>query len=180
MDKTIIGNIDKFAIGYNFYDDTRVTELFLYIDGVNVLEFAVGGQVVTTKWNLDDLAFWLRHFIDNMGDDPYPFDVKGLCAAEKDENARSFESDDDAVFDAYYDKIDSWNERHRWHPACNGAILSDVYFMAKDNLVEISWNNVNLYDDIKFTNLTGFSLVDKQTFYLVSDSFLKEYAKHWF
>lgn len=180
MDKIIIGDTVKFAIGYNFYDDNRVTELFLYIDGVNVLEFIVDNQVVTTKWNIDDLAFWLRNFIDNMDNDPYPIDVKGLCAAEKDENARKFDSDDDDEFDAYYDKIDSWNERHRWHPACNGAILADLYFMAKDDFIEISWNNVNLEEDVKFTNLTGFSLIDKQKFYLVIDSFLKEYAKHWF
>ena len=71
----IIGNKESFAISYEFFDETRETELSMFIDGQNILEFERNGQNLTTRWNLDDLVEWLRRFIDNMAEDPFPFEV---------------------------------------------------------------------------------------------------------
>ena len=59
------------------------------------------------------MVLWLKDFISNLSEDPYPVDVAGIYAAEKDDNARNFDSDDEDVFDAYYDKLYEWNERHK-------------------------------------------------------------------
>jgi len=180
MDYTTIGNPDIFAITYKFCDDTKETELSMYVEGKNLLEFVRNNQKYTTKWNLNDLAFWLRDYIDNMSNDPYPIDVPGDYAAIKDINAREFDTADDEAFDAYYDKIDNWNQRHRWHPASAGAILADIYFDTINDIVQISWNNQDLEPEVEFTNLLGYVDINKTTFYNVVNEFLQVYAKHWF
>ena len=72
----------------------------MLIDGHNIMEFSKNGEVLTTRWNLEDLALWLRNFIDHMKEDPYPVIVSGDYAVMKDKNAREFDSDDEEEFDA--------------------------------------------------------------------------------
>lgn len=180
MDKKIIGKKSEFAIGYCFYDTTKETELEMYIKGKNILEFKKNGLLLTTKWNLDDLVFWLRNFIDRNSEEPFPYDVKGKYAAEKDMEAREFDSDNDEEFDKYYDTLDEWDDNHRWHRASAGAILADVYFQFIGGTVEISWNNNEDYDGAVFTNRFGGDIVDKNIFVDVTNEFICAYAKKWF
>ncbi len=180
MEAKIIGDTSKFAISYTFYDESRETELSMYINNQNILAFKRGDQVYSTRWNLDELAFWLRNYLDQMTEDPYPVNVSGEYAAIKDINAREFDSDDDEEFDAYYDKLEEWNLRHRWHTASSGAILSDVYFQLVGDYVEISWNNEDAEDDVEFVLKLGGAKVEKESFISVITSFLKEYAFHWY
>lgn len=175
-----IGSESKFALKYTFFDDSRETELSMFVNGDNILAFKQNGVLLTTRWNLDDLAFWLRNFIDNISEDPYPVKAEGDYAAIKDINARNFDSEDDAEFDAYYDALDAWNEKHRWHPASSGAILADVYFQLSGNYVEISWNNEDAEDGVIFRNQLGGCKVEKDLFISTVDAFLKAYALHWF
>lgn len=173
-------NNNHFLISYKFFEKTGETELSMFIDGNNILAFKRDGQTLTTRWNLDELALWLRNFIDNMEEDPYPVEVDGDYAAIKDINAREFDSEDDDEFDAYYDKLDEWNLRHRWHTTANGAILADLYFQLRNGYVEISWNNLDSEEGVKFLNEVGGNKVPKKEFYEVVDTFLKEYADNWF
>lgn len=124
----MVGNKEYFALEYAFYDDLHDTELAMYVNGKNILLFERDGIRRTTRWNLDELAQWLRSFVDHMTEDPYPVESEGEFAAQKDDNARSFDSDDDEVFDEYYKKLYEWGTRHRWHVASSGAILADVFF----------------------------------------------------
>ena len=176
----IIGDKALFAIEYTFLDNTRETELSLYVSGSNLLSFERSGQQLTTRWNLDELVLWLRGFLNNMQEDPYPVEAAGEYAAEKDINARDFDSDDDEAFDAYYDTIDAWNSRHRWHPACAGAILADLYFRQVGKTVEISWNNRDAEEGVVFSSILGGTSVPKEIFVSVTDQFLKDYADHWY
>ncbi len=169
-----------FALLYTFFDDTRETEISMIVDGRNILAFERNGSLLTTRWNLDDLAFWLRDFLNHMKEDPYPVDTEGEYAAIKDINAREYDSDDEEEFDAYYDKLDDWNLRHRWHTASSGAILADVYFQLVGDYVEISWNNEDAEEGVLFQNLIGGSRVPKELFVSGVESFLKAYATHWF
>jgi len=152
----------------------------MIVNEKNILEYKKNGNSYTTRWNLDELALWLRDFVDNIKEDPYPVEAEGEYAAIKDINAREFDTEDEDEFDAYYDKLDEWNLRHRWHPASSGAILSDVYFQMVGNDIELSWNNEDAEDGIKFENLVGGCKVPKETFVTVINGFLKEYAQHWF
>lgn len=176
----IIGDKSLFAIEYTFLDSTRETELSLYVSGSNLLSFECGGQQLTTRWNLDELAMWLRNYLDNMQEDPYPVEAAGDYAAIKDINARDFDSDDDEAFDAYYDTLDDWNSRHRWHPACAGAILADLYFQQVGETVEISWNNQDAEEGVVFSSILGGTSIPKELFVSVVDQFLKDYAHHWY
>ena len=180
MNTYTISNNPNFSISYSFFDDTRETELSMNVNGNNILAFNRNGTLLTTRWNLDKLAEWLRYFIDHMATDPYPVDADGEYAAMKDISARDFDTDDEDTFDAYYDKLDEWNLRHRWHPASSGAILADVYFQLVGDNVEISWNNENADDNVKFQNQLGGVRINKDDFYSTVDAFLKAYATHWF
>ena len=123
------------------------------------------------------MVLWLKDFISNLSEDPYPVDVAGIYAAEKDDNARNFDSDDEDVFDAYYDKLYEWNERHRWHPTSSGAILADVYFQLADENMEISWDNRELeYEDVEFLETMGGISIPKDDFISIMNEFLKAYA----
>lgn len=180
MKRNTIGDKAQFAVTYSFFNTTRETELSMYIRGTNILAFERDGKQYTTRWNLDEIVLWLRNFVNSMKDDPYPVQSDGQYAAEKDINARDFDSDDEEEFDAYYDKLDEWNERHRWHPASSGAIIADVYFQLVGNYVEISWNNTDAENGVHFLNILGGEKVDKNLFFNVINNFLKEYAMHWF
>ena len=170
----------RFKILYTYFSDTQETEIEFLIDNDNILEFEREGQVLTTRWNLDDLVRWLRQFINNMKEDAYPVNVAGEYAAIKDINAREFESDDEEEFDAYYDRIDEWNLRHRWHNASNGAILADLYFQLVGENVEISWNNQDSEEGVIFKHELGGARILREDFTSVVGSFLKAYADYWF
>ena len=178
-DYSLIGNEDVFAIGYSFFDEFHTTELSMFINGKNILGFT-NDMHRTTRWNLDELAEYLREFLDTMADDPFPVDAEGHYAAEKDAAAREFDSDDYEVFDQYYDRLDEWGWRHTWHHASAGAILEDVYFQQVGDTVEISWNNEDCEDDIVFDCKLGGASVPKDIFIQVVNDFLQAYALHWF
>lgn len=177
MKANLIGNKNIFAIGYAFLEDGD-TEITMFIEGKNILEFTNGGILRTTRWNLDELTMWLREFVDNLQEDPYPVEVEGRYAADKDDNARDFDSEDEEEFDAYYDKLWDWCHMHKWHSASSGAILADLYFQLVSDKVEISWDNRS--DEAEFTYLRGGTSIDKNLFVDVINKFLNAYADHWF
>lgn len=180
MQMTNIDQVSSFVISYNFLDDLHETEIEMLVNGSNILSFKRDGQVLTTRWNLDELAFWFRDFLDNMTEDPYPVSIEGEYATIKDVNAREFDSDNDEEFDAYYDKLDEWDLRHRWHPASSGAILADLYFQLVGDNVEVSWNNLDPEDGVCFEYKLGGMQIPREQFVSEVDSFLKAYAEHWF
>ena len=179
MERNLIGVKDVFAIEYLFNDTTHETELGMYLKGNNVLAFELDGMAHTTYWNLDELALWLREFVDNMDEDSFPVAAEGEFAAEKDSVARDYDSDN-ADADELFDKLYEWGCRHRWHVAANGAILADVYFQLVGDEVEISWNNTDLEGPAVFATMTGGARVPREVFIEIVNGFLREYAVHWF
>ncbi len=180
MNTVDINSETIFAIKYNFIDEARETEISILVNGDNILSFERDGKQMTTRWNLDELTLWLRGFLDDLREDPYPIKIEGEYAAVKDINAREFDTDDIDEFDAYYDKLDEWNLRHRWHTASNGAILADLYFQLVDHHIEISWNNLDHEEGVKYKYELGGVCIQKEKFISEVDSFLKAYADHWF
>lgn len=179
MEAFLFGNKETFAIDCKMFQETGETEIAIYINNKNILEFRRNGNTLTTRWVLDDLAEWLRDFINNMSEDPYPIDCCGKYAAQKDIEAREFDSDDDE-FDAYYDKLYEWNLKHRWHPTSNGAILADVYFQLNEGFIEISWNNQDAEDGVVFSEILGGASIPRNEFVKVVEAFLNCYADYWF
>ena len=183
METAEFGSPDVFAIECTMYRDSHETEISMYIEGRNILEFELDGRKHTACWNFDELVLWLRHFLEHMGEDPYPVNCCSRYAAARDTEARDFDSDDEAVFDAWYDRLDEWNLRHRWHPASDGAILSDLYFELRGDQVEISWNNadadLDLDPGLMFSEITGGTSVDRILFEETVGDFLNFYSAYW-
>ena len=100
----LIGNKKDFAIEYSFIDDA-ITEIAMFHNGLNILEFERDGERLTTRWNLDELVLWLRNFLNDMQEDPYPAYTAGEFAAQKDQTARDFNTDNEKEFDEYYEKL---------------------------------------------------------------------------
>ena len=90
MDAAEFGSPDAFAIECAMYRDPHETEISMYIEGRNILEFEVNGRKHTACWNFDDLASWLGHFLEHMAEDPYPVACSSRYAAGKDVEARDF------------------------------------------------------------------------------------------
>ena len=176
---SMIGSKEVFALEYEFFDEYHATELLMYVGGKNILGFT-NDIHRTTRWNLDELAEYLREFLDTMEDDPFPMDVEGRFAAEKDSAARDFDSDDDDIFDQYYESLNDWAWRHTWLHARAGAILAHVFFQQVGDTVEISWNNEDLDDGVVFDYKLGGAAIPKDTFIQVVNDFLRAYALHWF
>lgn len=170
----------NFKLNYTFFNDAHETEIAIMVNGKNILSFTRDNHHMTTRWNLDELVFWLREFLNHAKEDPYPIDVEGEYAAIKDINARDFDTDDEEEFDAYYDKLDEWNERHRWHPASSGAILADLYFQFVGDYVEVSWNNKEAEEGVHFDYELGGVRIPKERFIEEMNAFLKAYAEQWF
>ena len=180
MSVSIYGNKSIFAVESEYFDEFHTTEIKMFIHDINILAFTRDGEHLTTRWELDELAEWLRGFVDNMREDPYPVEVEGAYAALMDINSRNFDSEDDEVFDEYYDKLDDWVWRHTWHHASSGAILSDIYFRLIGEQVEISWNNQNHEEGVQFDAVLGCDYVPREIFVEVINHFLRDYADHWF
>lgn len=176
----LFGTIDMFALKCTMFRNEHDTEIGLYIKGRNILEFERNGKMLTTRWNLDDLVEWLRNFLDNMKEDPYPVECDGKYAACKDIEARNFDSDDQEIFDAYYDRLEKWSNAHCWYMTANGAIIADLYFQLVGEQVEISWNNTDAASYVKFSEQLGGASINKQLFVETIDAFIKFYADYWF
>ena len=176
---TNAGKESGFSIKYHFFEKDHVTEIAMLVNDDNILSFERKGKQLTTRWNLDDLTCWLRNFLDRMKDDPYPVDVAGAYAAIKDINAREFDSEDENEFDAYYNKLDEWNYKHRWHTASAGGIMADLYFQLVGNYVEISWNNQDPEKGVAFKYILGGIRIPKEVFVSEVNSFLEAYRNYW-
>ena len=178
--KKLVGEKEIFAVEYMFDENSHSTELSMFVGGVNILEYVRENKVLTACWDFDELAQWLRSFLDNLSNDPYPAIVEGEFAAQKDDAARKFDSDDDNEFEEYYNKLYVWNQKHRWHSVSSGAILADVFFQQVDEYVEVSWDNRGLDNDVKFSSEMGGCRVPKKVFVEVTNEFLNDYADYWF
>lgn len=187
-EQTVIGDPSGFAIGYAFMGDDRCTEISMFTNGVNLLGFTKKGTHYTTRWlYLEDLVAWLKSFALNMAEDPFPIEVDGEYAAEKDANARDLapEIDDGCsdeemdAFDAYLDLFVDWTWAHTWHSESGGAVLSDMFFEYRDGMVEISWDNRGGAAGYVFDCEFGGTRVDAETFKAVVLEFVGAYEKHW-
>ena len=188
LDQTVIGDPSDFAIGYAFIGDDRCTEISMFTNGINLLGFTKEGCHYTTRWlYLEDLVAWLKDFSLNMADDPFPMDVEGEYAAEKDANARELapEIDDGCsdeemdAFDAYFDIFADWTWNHTWLSERAGAILSHMFFEYKAGMVELSWDNRYPEEGVEFDFEFGGTRVDAETFKAVVFEFVDAYEQHW-
>lgn len=104
-----VGDPTNFAFGYSFLGEDGFTILAMYANGKNLMGFSNADGHFTTRWaRLEDLVTWLRNFASSAADGPYPIEIQGELAAEKDARARDFDSEDMQEFEAYFQRINEW------------------------------------------------------------------------
>jgi len=176
----IIGNKDIFAIEYSFFDDSKSTEISLFHNCKNIMSYEKNNKTYTTRWNLDEIVIWLKKLVDGLSEDAYPIsNIEGTFAAQKDDNARDFDADDDNEFEEYYNQLYQWNLKHRWHTVNTGEIIADIYFQLVGDNVEISWNNKGLESDVIYLSTEGGFYVERNLFTNVVSRFIEAYQSHW-
>lgn len=176
----IVGNPADFAIGYSFLGEDGFTILAMYVNGRNLMGFTNADGHFTTRWaHLEGLVAWLRNFASDATDDPYPIEVQGEFAAQKDDKAREFDSEDIQEFEAYYGRINEWAWNHTWAHESSGAVLSNIFFEVAGDAVELSWDNRVAADDIAFDCEFGGARVDAETFKKTVLEFVEAYEQHW-
>lgn len=163
-------------------DENHESEIYFIVDEQNICLFKhiEEKRYKTTRWNLDELVLYLRDLpIMLKNDSPFPFDVERECAAELDNNARFFDSDNDEELEKYYICLNDWGYNHSWHHASSGAILADVFFRRVDDDVEISWWSDQEEDEIVFKNKYGFILFPYDDFVDVINKSVYSYNELW-
>ncbi len=178
----IIGNKKTFAFELKLKSiKEHKCEISLFIDGKNICAFKHENDAncKTTRWNLDELINYLDStlaFINN--DKKFPFDINGECAAELDNNARDFDSENEFEMEKYYDSLNDWSYVHSWHHASSGAILADVFFRKVNNGIEISWWS-DQEKDINFKYPYGYSVINFDTYEETVKNVIKTYNNFW-
>ncbi len=158
------------------------SELVLLVHGINILEYVYKDETKrrTIIGNIDDLMAYLESTIQFTDSDiPFPYHVLGDNASELDKEARKYDTDDMDEFDKYYDTLDEWTYPHSWIHAGNGYFIPDVMFRKVDTDIEISWNNENLYDDAKFTSLTGCVRIPCEQYITIIQNTIETYRRLW-
>ncbi len=177
----IIGNKKEFAIDIKKISDTdHTSKLKVYVNGKNICQWTdkETGKKETVWWNLDELINYLYSTIGFFEEDnTFPIDVEGECASEMENNARDFESDNEEEMDDYYDKLNDWVYDHSWNHARAGAVVPDVIFRNVDDKMEISWWNDD--DEVDFTYIYGYCLVDKKQYIDIITTLFNEYNAMW-
>ena len=179
----MIGNKNK--IGFSLKkvsDEEHICQLKVYILGKNVCEWTdlETRQKHTVQWNLDELIDYLYHTIDFIyADDAFPVETVGNCAAEMDENARCFDSDNDDEMLNYYEKLNDWTYRHSWNHARSGAIVPDMMFRKVGDEIEISWWSDQENEGRKFTYDYGYYRLPSSEYQSLISELFCQYNSMW-
>lgn len=179
----IIGNKEKLAFDFKKLSEAEhICSLKVYVRGKNICKWkdVNDPKWKTVTWNIDGLIRYLYGTIDFIYHDlPFPFAVDGECAAELDNNARDFESDNDSEIDEYYDKLNEWSYKHSWMHARDGAIVPDVMFRKVEDNIEISWWSDQEDEGRLFQNRYGFILIPCNEYESLITELFNQYNNVW-
>jgi len=175
-----IGDSSVFAIRYAFTGKDRMTEISMFVDGVNILGFVNGKEHCTLRWAyLEGLVGWLKDFAVNMCEDPLPVDTRGDYAKERFSNALEAGPENEDEFEEYALPLWEWTESHSWLNERAGAILPDVFFELRDGLAELSWDNRASKYGVAFDYEIGGGRVAPEIFKAVVFEFADAYEQRW-
>ena len=161
------GDKKIFAIGYELDHtgeyDPGVAELRVFIDDKSVSTFTNNGIEYEFKWDMKDVVEWLDKDMRLIlkEEEGFPLPVKGDNAIELYENSH-FESDNEDEEDDWYDTRYEWFYNHSWLSSRAGGPLPELFFRRVGNMIEISWDNRELYKNhnVEFVNPVGVFYVE--------------------
>ncbi|SDF88319.1 hypothetical protein [Sporomusa acidovorans] len=179
----IFGNVDKFAIEYQFmpspFEEDKVLKqswgIFrLWVMGQDVCEYTINGVLSKYEWNLIYIVEWLCNNLEYvLGYDPFPLPVNGKNSLELIRESDKFESEEDDEFYLWYQAKSSWIFRHSWFSNRAGSILASVYFRRIEDNIELAWDN-GFWEEsqVYFSKPKGVCSVSKGDFKEAIFSFL--------
>ncbi|MCL2766367.1 MAG: hypothetical protein FWD21_01610 [Peptococcaceae bacterium] len=163
----LFGNKKMFAIEYEM-EQTRefgcgVAELRVFINNKSVCTFMNGDNLYEYQWDIRDTVEWLANDLAIIikEEKGFPLPVVGSNANELYENSH-LETEDDEELDNWYGKRNDWFYHHSWLSSRAGGPLADLVFRRVGNMIEISWDNRELYeeDNVEFVNPVGVFCVE--------------------
>ncbi|MBR2067984.1 MAG: hypothetical protein IJ875_07000 [Solobacterium sp.] len=179
----IIGNKDTFGFEIKKESESEHTsKLTVFANGKNICEYidSNGNKRKNIFWDNDELISYLNDTINFFYEnDPFPVQCRGDYAAELDNNARDFDSENEDELDSYFDKLNDWSYKHSWRHARSGAIVPDLLFRVIDNQMEISWWTDYSDEGLSFTNSRGFILVEKNKYIEIISNLFDAYNDMW-
>lgn len=158
----LIGSRDSFEIALE--KDEAAYQLAMYVQGNDILQIEKDGVRYPYRWGTcQDIIEWFqenRNYI--FSDDEFPLSVSAESSAEKCEKCYCLDFDEMER----YEVLQDWTFRHSWFSARAGSYLADVFFVKNGDMIEISWDNINTFqeDGIRFVFPKGKYEVDMGTF----------------
>lgn len=179
---------------YEFGFELEKTEddllsISMYIDNKNIMEYTYQNSKRTTTWEkIGIIDFFIKNLHNIMKEDKYPYGDDEIIGIEFTRNSNppinwdKFEADDQDEMqkaEEYASKLDSWVQKHNWMYYNEGAYIPDVTFRNKNNKIEISWNNNDLFEDndISYTSKEGCIYIDPNTFETIIKDLIMTYKK---
>ncbi len=147
-----------------------------WVGGKPLCCFCVYGKMHQYKWDLSFIVNWLmenRQYI--MHEMDFPLDVDAKTSIDFWNKSGEFDSEDIEEFHEWYEKRQDWYFRHSWYSYCAESYLAEIFFRRVEDLIEIEWDNTNLYEDVIFLNPKGIYYVDAFQFKKVIDEFIQEF-----
>jgi hypothetical protein len=174
----LIGDKNKFAIAYEAKSNSDESIFDLYIENKPVCVYIKNNEVCNFIWNIGDIVEWFElNLCHIIYEDKFPLPVFANTSVEFYEKSDNFDSEDDEEFAEWYEKRQDWYFRHSWYSGRAGGFLAEVYFRRVGNMIEISWNNSDLYENIRFKNPTGIYYVAYELFENIINSFITSYKQ---
>lgn len=178
----IFGDENIFSIEYDFVEDCNDTlgELCIYIDGYNICSYKSPNYVGNSIVNLYYIAeFFLEKTEYLIGYDPFPLPINGNNVIEILEIASNYSIDDENEFDLWHFAKSEWIFKHCLFTNRDGAILPNLFFLRKDDIMEVSYNNIFWENEkIFFDKRVGTHNLDlkmfKNTLYYFLSSIITE------
>ncbi|WP_248926748.1 hypothetical protein [Paenibacillus hamazuiensis] len=177
------GDIGKFGIRYhlspNPFNEVGIYgkswgQFELWVEGKDICKYEINGSIFSYQWNLLNIA---EYFCINLKyvihEQTFPLPVSGNDALELVSNSHSYLNKLENIYDAF-EIFQDWEFRHSWFSSRAGSYLPNVYFRLKDELVEVSWCNSNIYkkDSIQFLHSTGSVVIEKDSFISLINEFV--------
>jgi len=163
----LFGDKKMFAMGYDLDLSGEygpgVAELRVFIEDKSVCTFMNKGRIYEFKWDIRDIVEWLEEDMSRIlkEEEGFPLPVIGNNAIELQKNSH-LETDDQEELDDWYDKRNDWFFDHSWLSSRAGGPLPSLIFRRVGSMIEISWDNENLYkeEEVEFLNPVGVFYVE--------------------
>lgn len=160
----LFGNVSNFAMAYKIYS---INDIYLevYVDNRPICKFIRNNKLYDFIWDIREIIGWIdENFYNILSEEEFPLPVIGETGVCLYENSGEFDSLDDNEFDSWYEIRYDWVCRHSWFSSRKGGYLADIYFRKVGNKIELSWDNRNLFDNVRFINPIGLKYVEKKYF----------------